>query len=297
VNRETYRVDTTAVASDQVGRTLTLPALSAAAGHFNGGRVKLGTTERFVEKHAAGGVLTLNYPFGSLTSSAQVVAVYPDCKKNEADCSGRYSNLANYLGWSRLPSVNPYNRSAYYLEEASAVAPPAGSYGDLPGVPGYQVVLPPVALRYERGVDPDGVEVTFTFTAAGYLLVRWASKSYTLGYTIYEVEAAASGMWASPRPLPAWGDIDLRVDLTYPPLVSGMGLVEVSRVRVGAWMNPASFTTCTATMTNSAQVPAVPAVQVLLATVRVRNHTTGVVIAQGDITLTLEAIVPPEEHA
>jgi len=148
VNAELYRVDSTATASDQVGRVLTVAALSGyAVGHFNGGQVVFGGTRRFVEKHAAGGALTLSYPLGGLTSAPAAVAVYPDCKKTESDCISRYNNLPNYLGWTHLPSINPYNRSAYYLEEAEVVAPPAGSTGDLPGYPGYQITLAPARVE------------------------------------------------------------------------------------------------------------------------------------------------------
>jgi hypothetical protein len=308
VNREVYRVDTTAVASDQVGRTLTLPALISPAAHFNGGRVRLGSAERFIEKHAAGGVLTLNYPFGGLTSSAQALAVYPDCKKTEADCASRYNNLPNYLGWSRLPSINPYNRSAYYLEEAVTVAPPAGSTGDIPSgggsgggggggggaLDGYQVRLLPSALEYTRtNQHDDGFRVVFTFTMEGYLLVRWdfMSADPNASFVRGSVETSLPGMWADPRPLPAWGDLDFRVDLAYP-----QGVTEYSATQVASWMTPPTTTSCSARAGNWAN-SIYDFTQTLIATVRVRNHTSGVVIAQGDITITLKTIVPPQEQA
>jgi hypothetical protein len=61
------------------------------------------------------------------------------------------------------------------------------------------------------------------------------------------------------------------------------------------WMDPNVFTTCGAVMQHPNSGPAAP--EHLVATVRVRNHTTGIVIAQGDITITQITIVPPQENA
>ncbi len=299
VNPENYRVNATVTSGNQSGRTLTVAALAGyAAGHFNGGRVVVGSQVRFIERHAAGGVLTLSYPLGSFGAAA----VYPDCQKNEAACIA-YGNLPNYLGWSRLPSINPYNRSAYYLDPATAVAPPAGAVGDIPGHPGYQVWLPAAQLDYQRtltaGAVGDDMRTTFTFTSTGYLQVRFESLTTTTSYdegsavvrhefTPYLVDGVAGAMWANPKPAPGYGDIDVRIDLVNQSAELGyFDILTAANTRISTWFDPSSVNWCAFTLreyqgaVGAANVPW----RVVVATVRVRNRTTGVVIAQGDLTL------------
>ena len=290
VDAELYRVDSTATASDQVGRVLTVAALSGyAVGHFNGGQVFFGGTRRFVEKHAAGGALTLSYPLGGLTSTPAAVAVYPDCKKTESDCISRYNNLPNYLGWTHLPSINPYNRSAYYLEEASVVAPPAESVGDLPGYPGYQITLAPVTVSLPN-MTYTSTRVTLEFTSNGTLLLRTVVYRYSEGggadnpglpggwYLAQDVTLPVPGMWASPRPVPGYGGTTFRVDVVAPPVGGGTNPAALSGF--AQWVNPSP----------SVLVAIDAAPQHLLGgtwvfTIRIRNRTTGIMISQGDLTV------------
>ena len=113
--------------SSQAGRVLTFASLPAVAdAYYNGGYVlRVSTGEkRFVELHE-GGDVTLQYPFFGLTSSSENFDIFPGCNNTEEDCQNRFNNLANYLGWARLPTLNPFNRSAYYLGAgADTVAPP-----------------------------------------------------------------------------------------------------------------------------------------------------------------------------
>ena len=301
VNPETYRINPTATASDQVGRTLTLASLAGYPdGHFNGGEVALGGARRFIERHEkldnplifeSAGRLTLSYPFGGLTTTPAAILVYPNCQKTEADCTGRYNNLVNYLGWTRLPSVNPYNRSAFYLREADAVAPPAGSSGDLPSDPstpgapvlsGYQIVLAPVTQYYEL-VDATSSAWrtwwTFRFVSTGYLFVNRQITPYDNDYVMQESDTAAAGMWASPRPTPDFGDVEVRVDA----VLQGPQSSIVGSLRHAQWFDPHEFNTCAIRVLSLEQwFEAKPNV---VATVRFRNKTTGLVLAQGDITL------------
>lgn len=292
VNAEVFRVNTVASASDQVGRTLTLPGLIGyPAGHFNGGKIALGTTRRFIEKHTAGGVLTLAYPLGGLTSTPEPIGVYPNCQKTEADCAGRYGNLVNYLGWSRLPSVNPYNRSAYYLQESGAVAPPAGSTGDLPGHPGYQILLAPSAFTFGASND---TTLTLEFHADGTAHLRVVVMAYEASYYDEQVVAGrgwyvasdtslpVTGMWGTPLPVPGYGDTTFRVDAVGTP--AGVTLTGFS-----LWTNPSPSVVLTA----AGDFPA----GTLTWTVRIRNRTTGVVIAQGNLTVTFTASVVDQQGA
>lgn len=300
VNSENYRVNATVTSGNQSGRTLTVAALAGyAAGHFNGGRVVVGTQVRFIERHAAGGVLTLSYPLGAFGAAA----IYPDCQKNEAACIA-YGNLPNYLGWSRLPSINPYNRSAYYLDPATAIAPPVGAVGDLPGHPGYKVWLPGEAVEWRRAMRAEAAGdrhvTTLTFTPTGYLQVRFeslvtlTSREENSGFVVrhvfepHQVDTSAGAMWVSPRPAPGFGDVEFRVDVARPDFPAVPGRPDPPSTRVGEWFDPAVANWCAIGISEDAAFPRLIGDElwrVVVATVRVRNRTTGVVIAQGDLTL------------
>ena len=295
INAELYRVDSTATASDQVGRVLTVAALSGyAVGHFNGGQVVFGGTRRFVEKHAAGGALTLSYPLGGLTSAPAAVAVYPDCKKTESDCISRYNNLPNYLGWTHLPSINPYNRSAYYLEEAEVVAPPAGSTGDLPGYPGYQITLAPARVEVLSIMMYEPTRMTLEFMSNGSLLLRTEVYRYDAGggdagnyssvgwYLAHDVTVPVPGMWASPRPTPGYGDTAFRVD-AIPPLVDGDPNASIL-TGFAQWVDPSPSVIAVVDATTPHRL----GIQWVF-TIRVRNRTTGIMIAQGELTVVFSA--------
>lgn len=301
VNAENYRVDTTATASDQVGRTLRLVALAGfAEGHFNGGEVVLGGARRFIEKHVwVGGalygdlaaLLTLSYPFGGLTTTPATISVYPNCQKTEADCTNRYNNLPNYLGWTRLPSVNPYNRSAFYLREADTVAPPAGAVGDVPTVPGdstdfggYQVVLAPQPMTFAN-LQGTITTMTLEFRSNGTTALRFQVQRYAPGgynsdtenveapgwYLAEDTTLPVPGMWGSPLPLPGYGNVSFRVDLA--ATTEGLALSGF-----GQWIDPSPSVLLSA----AGMYPN----GTWTFTVRVRNRTSGIVIAQGDLVLT-----------
>lgn len=305
-NREAYKATAEITAADQTGRVLTLPALSGfAAGHFNGGRVVVAGTQRFIEKHAAGGVLTLSYPVRGLTSAPATASIYPDCPKTEAACADRYNNLPNFLGWSRLPSINPYNRSAYYLASADPVAPPAGQEGPLPGYPGYYVRLPDSAADFERTqrhsafshryslvleFNPDG-HLVLTDTLLTTTSVRDPDSNWpVLAVPVASpavIQQGVAGMWGHPKPVPNFDTIDIRVDV-----VSLDTATLESSTRLNSWFSPSAgahtvilgiraFAVSPVGIKYYTRVPPL----IFTFDVRIRSRTTGVVLAQGRLTL------------
>lgn len=296
VNREAYKATAEITAADQTGRVLTLPALSGfAAGHFNGGRVVVAGTQRFVEKHAAGGVLTLSYPVRGLTSAPTTASIYPDCPKTEAACADRYNNLPNFLGWSRLPSINPYNRSAYYLASADPVAPPAGQEGALPGYPGYYARLLDSAVNLvrtqKRNAYAHRYTLTLDFSPDGYLVLTdvlttatserdpdnpgGPSQSVAVSSPAV-IQQGVAGMWGYPKPVPNFDSVDIRVDSA-----SLGGAVLESSTRLNSWFSPSANMRTVVLNTYHEMAFFGP----VLLDVRMRNRTTGVVIAQGRLTL------------
>lgn len=302
VPREVHKATAEITAADQTGRVLTLPSLSGfAAGHFNGGRVVVAGTQRFIEKHTAGGVLTLGYPVRGLTSAPATASIYPDCPKTEAACASRYSNLPNFLGWSRLPSINPYNRSAFYLASADPVAPPAGQEGALPGYPGYYVRLLDSAADFERTqvhyAASHGYTLVLDFSPDGYLVLTDTLTTTTpvrdpdnMGLsqdmpvsTPAVIQQGVAGMWGHPKPVPNFDTIDIRVDV----VSLGAATLE-SSTRLNSWFSPsAGVRTVVLNIrvgtVNPNQISIPPLIFTL--DVRMRNRTTGVVLAQGRLTL------------
>ena len=306
VNREAYKATAEITAADQTGRVLTLPALSGfTAGHFNGGRVVVAGTQRFIEKHAAGGVLTLSYPVRGLTSAPTTASIYPDCPRTEATCASRYNNLPNFLGWSRLPSINPYNRSAYYLASADPIAPPAGQEGPLPGYPGYFVRLLDSAADFERtqvrNAASHGYTLALDFSPDGYLVLTdtlttttWAPDpdSGGRGQTVpvatpAVIQQGVAGMWGHPKPVPNFDTIDIRVDV-----VSLNGATLESSTRLNSWFSPSAgvrtvvlgIRVAAASASGSQYNIQIPPL-IFTLDVRIRSRTTGVVLAQGRLTL------------
>lgn len=112
VNEEAFKV--TGTVSAISGDTITSTAFGAHAdGHFNAGYVQHGDEIQFVNNHV-GNVLTLVRPFLSLSVSESVDA-YPGCDRTEAACGpAKFNNLANHMGFSRIPIKNPFDTSVEY---------------------------------------------------------------------------------------------------------------------------------------------------------------------------------------
>lgn len=106
VNKEAWRV--AATLSSVAGLTVTSPAFAAHAdGHFKGGWIDAGGSLGMIVAHV-GGVLTLQTPLPGLIVGSQVNA-YPGCQGTEADCTTRYNNLVNHLGFQRIPTRQPFD--------------------------------------------------------------------------------------------------------------------------------------------------------------------------------------------
>ncbi len=75
---------------------------------FRGGRLETSSGEtRFIVGHQ-GATVTLISPLPGLSSLDQVKA-YWGCDHLEATCRDKFHNVANHLGWSHLPSRNPFS--------------------------------------------------------------------------------------------------------------------------------------------------------------------------------------------
>lgn len=74
---------------------------------FRGGRLQTAEGEtRFIGDHV-GDTITLLSPCPGL-ESLDIVWAYWGCDHLEATCLGKYDQLNNHLGWSRLPNRNPF---------------------------------------------------------------------------------------------------------------------------------------------------------------------------------------------
>lgn len=80
---------------------------SRADGYFDAGYLELadGTT-RYITSHV-GNRVTLQAPIIGLTVGTAFSA-FPGCDLTEATCLSKFNNLANHLGFKRIPTRNPY---------------------------------------------------------------------------------------------------------------------------------------------------------------------------------------------
>lgn len=209
VDRAAYRVTVPLTASNQTGRTLTAAGADGFAdGYFAGGWVERAATgeTRFIEEHT-GTTLLLALPWTELSAVAENYYLFPGCRKNEAYCSNTFDNLDNYLGYPRLPSINPFNRSAYYQTGVPDIPDPGDTW-DLPG--GYQVVLSDQGITVDMTGAPIYVAgstwmaIGLRFTPQGY--------AYVIGDTSTQVISGA--VWLNPKnpPLTVPSLLDLYVE-------------------------------------------------------------------------------------
>jgi len=90
------------------GDEIQAPAFGAHGnGWFNNGWVELGNGDRRFIVKQVGDTVTLLAPFTTLVVG-DLVHAFAGCKRTEADCSTKFSNLARHLGFPRVPSRNPY---------------------------------------------------------------------------------------------------------------------------------------------------------------------------------------------
>jgi uncharacterized phage protein (TIGR02218 family) len=98
-----------ALLSDVTGSTITSTTFDARADgwYVNGWVERTNGERRFVVNHV-GAVLTLMSPFIGL-EAGETVTAYAGCQRTEAECISKFDNLAKFMGWSRIPTRNPYS--------------------------------------------------------------------------------------------------------------------------------------------------------------------------------------------
>jgi hypothetical protein len=95
-------------------------------------------------------------------------------------------------------------------------------------------------------------------------------------------------MWASPRPTPGYGDTAFRVD-TIPPLVDGDPNASIL-TGFAQWVDPSPSVIAVVDATTPHRLGLE-----WVFTLRVRNRTTGIMIAQGELTVVFGAPTNEEE--
>lgn len=105
VDRWAYRVPATLTGVS--GLVLTAAAFATKPdGHFKGGWIEAGSSLQMILAHT-GNQVTLATALPGL-APGDVVDAYPGCQGTEEDCSGRYNNLVNHLGFKRIPTRQPF---------------------------------------------------------------------------------------------------------------------------------------------------------------------------------------------
>ena len=225
VNLASFTSASVVYPTDQSGSTLTVDiAALKPDGYYDGGYVRRPFTDgstRFIRRHV-GSQLLLDRPFVDMsTAGGDVYYFVPGCKKTEGDCATRYSNLANYLGWSRLPSVNPFNRSAFYL--SSTPSAPASSWELPPPYSGYSLVA------REKTV------VSSSYNSDHCQLVIYVNLDGSRVYLVADGAGVRSegDAWVSPTPLPLGAPSLFDILFDSPVILEGSGSVRLELTLVG----------------------------------------------------------------
>ena len=110
VDKSTYALAATVTALNATGSEVTATEFATKADRwFCSGWMEAGGEVRWIVGHT-GETVTLSAPFSALTVGASVT-VYPGCDRTETVCENKFSNLANFSGWSHIPTKNPFNSS------------------------------------------------------------------------------------------------------------------------------------------------------------------------------------------
>lgn len=108
VDRGPYEQPATVAEVD--GSRVTAPEFAGCEdGWFTGGWLEWGAMRRFVVNHT-GAIVQLMSPFPGLAAGAQLWAL-PGCDHSEATCAAKFNNLAQHLGFGRVPWRNPHERA------------------------------------------------------------------------------------------------------------------------------------------------------------------------------------------
>lgn len=98
------------------GRTLTVAdAALQADGYYNAGYlvIESGTDQgeqAFIESHVGSSLVLLRDPPAGLTT-ADTIAITAGCDGLEATCDTKFSNIAFFGGFPRVPTVNPFEQA------------------------------------------------------------------------------------------------------------------------------------------------------------------------------------------
>lgn len=107
VDKALFRVPGTL--SALAGDTITASAYATKPdGWFTGGFAEAGQERRFIIRHV-GNTLTLMNAFTSAVQVGTQVLAYAGCQRNESDCKDKFSNLVNFMGFSKIPTRNPFD--------------------------------------------------------------------------------------------------------------------------------------------------------------------------------------------
>ena len=281
VNRNTYRVTLSLTSASQSERTLTASAAASQDdGYYSGGWVERASTgeTRFVEEHA-GDQLLLALPWAELSATAEDYYLFPGCQKTEAYCASAFSNLDNYLGWPRLPSINPFNRSAYYQTGVPDVPDPGDT--DDTGT-GYSLVLSNQTINVEFGIGSElaynyPIEMGVTFEPSGILTCWVNGVGYALS-AVYGSGVATGGAWINPKP--PVGDRAWLTGYEVSVLTPTLGYGSITAVdNIGTWM-PADETATFSATQNATSSPVT-----MTFPCRVRDAGTGLVRVGADVTI------------
>ena len=272
------------------GVTVTLPSTHADGDLSNGWIERMVDGDRrFIEQNV-GGVLTLQSPFPAVTDGESWL-VYPGCRRTETDCATRYNNLVNFLGWSRLPAVNPFSRGAFYLQAAAPVVPPAGTTADLGG--GYTLDLSPVTAALRVAGSYSGyrrTDVAIRFVEQGQAVLE-SIGSATL------VSAPFVNRYISPRPCPPAVTSGLEIWFSSTGLAVGSIGDRISVALVSgfdAWLPLSSMQQAVVAIGTQGNGSGGNQGVVATATqihIRVRRASTGLVLVEGDFSMNFSAMV------
>lgn len=276
VNRDAYRVTAGLVAGDQTGRVLTVAAADGFAdGYFSGGWVERPSTGAtwFIEEHS-GANLTVALPVSPLGSTSEDFYFYPGCQKNESYCLATFDNLDNYLGYPRLPSINPFSRSAYYQSGVADIPDP----GDTWAMPdGYQLVLSDQTVTIDQrgsalysGETSYRVPVAVQFLPTGYAKV-------TVGATV----TLTGGVWLNPKNPPA--GLAEQIDFYVETPGGDEWDVWASPTGWETWNNAGSTITCTGSL--SITGTSATGIRTITFVIRARDTTVGLVRAACTVTV------------
>lgn len=282
----------TLAASAHVGAELTITG-THANGDLSNGYVErvLDGDRRFIEQNV-GALLTLQGSFPNVADGEQW-NVYPGCRRTEADCTTRFNNLVHFLGWERLPALNPFARSAFYLAGPAPTAPPVGTTADLGG--GYTLTLvPATTLVRVEGSYSTVPAITVSLTAGTDGFLRFSGNPLGSSYI-------------SPRPSPASVVSDLDIWFTDPGDPDPPSLVAPSYVRLvpttgyGVWAPLTSAASANFSLERVVQSGASGAYLVdryadRTVQVRVRRRSTGIVLAEGAMTVRVVALMPSNSN-